>query len=579
MRRISIPAGTSFRRYASALSWLVREVLAISPARVAAVLAASVVAVLTRAGAIGVALLYVDARTTGRSLTRFGVPLPTDASLSTIALWALVGGVVALLAAVSGYLAGALSFGLARRWVERAAGPLFAVLAQRVPIALPASLEATGPNRRALNHLLLRDVIAVQRMVALLLRLPVPLLTLLAAGAVLLVLNPWLTSLVAVFASGFLVLLLLLSREVVDQARQRERLQAEAGQGVNHILSWLRARESRPGDAAGWARAYLDEARVLASVTALHHSLLAGSRVEAVRDVFQGAVVAAALLGFAAFASAAQPDWPLLLTYFGAFAYFSASLGSMSRILVDVNRFFPALRRITEFLSANASAPPAAEPADANVWEVRACAPQLAGSAASLLLEPGKRVLYLDPRVAAADDVVALLTPLAGGNTEQAERLRAASFYCGALHAPPAAPLELAASPAEREVAFAVIGSAPRALRISELSQDERVALALAPALARPPARCIVAQQTLASVAGETRARLLAALGRSALLIHAQKLPDPAPDVDAVVVSDGARVIGIGDVAWAEQHRAELPAAETSERDSVVADADEELLE
>lgn len=561
-----------WREYLDLVSWLVPDIYRHGRGRVLGVVLLSTIGVAARAATIGSMLLYINARATGNPLVLGGLTLPTEASLPVFALWGSVALGFAALTIAASYRADVVIFRIAQSYMEMAVARVLKHHAAGRELDLPEDIETKSSKPIAL--MLRGDTYRLIRVVVQTLGILLPLITLAASAAVLIVTNWTLTAAllpaVLIYSYGMGVV----NRSVLRDSQKRQFARQHLTQDVNAILRNVDGTRYPSNGAPDWLETYPDRSWLQEAMGAFRGIILSKKRVAYLSDAFQGVALLLIVMVFGTMVASDANSWTELLTYLMALGYGTRSMGRASKCVTAANRFIPQVRRYVLFMQAQ---PPTVatprDPADVGIFHFEAREPRLPGSLDKLEARPGQALWCISRGSTRNENLGELFVALAGGNPNEARRIEAETFFLRGVPPLPARTIRgyLPVSAGDNDAAAmektrrflsdvgvldefdARLGGLESELSgelDEELSPLLRYALRLLPGVIAAPHLFVLDVDPLQKL-GEDRDRVLAALAdRLVMLVPRSARVSPIPGMAAVVVCQGGSIRGIGDAEW-----------------------------
>lgn len=422
--------------FAAAYAWLLRDLIAFSRPRVAAVIALNLFGVALQWAVLGGVLLFV-AKLTGeggafQAPLLGGLDLPVDASLSLITGWGAVILVLVVGAAFSTYGAEAIGFETARRYVGRSGQAIL-----RTTLTARTGADHGEPPARQLQRVLARDQTMILRALLVVQRSLRSFLMVGIAVIVLALINPVLTTVVVVVAAFFALPYYLINRRVVEAAASLEYRSAGARVSILRLVDHATAREPNPEIVRTVSDSYSADTAIADRWSALREILLGRQRTTAVMSALLGSCLVAIVVAFGLIIARGGASWVAALTFLLALNLASGAFIQLAGEVTAANRFLPHLQNLisfTERLEAGSTAVGdnlAPSERTGALSAVIAPHPALADSERELPLTAGTRALCVSPQALDRLNLHALVSRLVAGSVTQAQRLREAAFFYG----------------------------------------------------------------------------------------------------------------------------------------------------
>jgi hypothetical protein len=561
-----------FHEYFELVRWLIPDIYRHSKSRVAIVVLLSLVGVLARAAAIGSMILYVKARTTGDPLVFANITLPTEASLQVFLLWGSTALVFAAITIVASYRADTITFDLAQGYMEMAVRRVLRHQAEGRPFDLPQDIHPQ--NSIPVDAMLRGDTLRLVRVVLQTLGILLPLITLIAAVAVLLVINWILTLFLIPAVICYSYGLGLINRGVVRNTQKRRSSQRQQGRDVGAILRTTYNTRYPADTQPEWLDSYPRKTWLRETMSASRSVILARKRVGYLSDAFQGIALLVIVMAFGSFVADQGTTWAVLLTYLMALAFATRNMGNVSKCVTAANRFIPHVRRYVSFMRANpVSEPLAPSRGRSGAYNVAAQVPRLPESRDMVAIQPGQIVWCVSDAPLRNPGLGDLCLALAGGDPEEALQLEKETFFLRGIEPLPERMLRsyfsfenrdqreirtqveaFLDSLGVREEYEAQLGGLDATLTAeidSQLSPLLRYGLRLLPGYLAQPNLFILDLGTLERFGDAGHERVLAALAnRVVILVSRGTQPPSTEEIAAVMVVVGGVVSGIGNLEW-----------------------------
>lgn len=384
-------------------------------------------------------------------------------------------------------------------------------------------------------------------------------------------LSPGLTAVVAAVLAAYAVPFYWLNLNVVRASREHEVQGRESAAAVSRLVAFLLDR-SAPG-----GRRWADGRVLRGGLEALRDILLARRRVQRLQDVFFGVILVVVLLVFGVFIARDSASWSGLIAYLAALRFASTAMSTAARFVTATNRFLPQVRRYVEFPSGPRSVAAPRAAAAGQELELVAVDPKLPGTAASLRVVPGDRVLCAWAPPLSAVTLPAFLGALCGGDGRS--HPGGVFFYGGNAPLPPVRLADMAGradgAAGRAETLLEKLGlhdevrGLPRGLHevltpevAARLTPSLRYTLGALEGLLADWRLVVLGWPALDRLDAPFRRRLLDLLGDRIVIVVSPELTALQPEeLPVTVVLDDAGVHGIGPATWHESVGALLPRA------------------
>lgn len=445
MRRASRPialgsmvreASRNLGAFRSAYTWLFRDLLSFSKWRVLGVLTLNLTGVVLQWLVVGGVLIFVGELTGEGGAFQVpllqGLELSAEASVPVVAAWSIIALLVVIGATACTYLAESFGFETALRYVDRSGGKILGgVLDTHTTPANGLAAPA-----RQLQMVLARDQIMVLRALLVVQRSLRAILMVAVAALVLALINPILTSVVALVTAAFLGPYYLVNRRMVVAANVLEQRNLTARTSILRLVEHATSRDPNPDVRRLVPALYATDTAIADRWTVLRDLMLGGQRTSAVMGGLVGACLVAVVVAFSIFIASDQTSWVAALTYIvglniaaGAFAQLAGQVTAANRFLPHIQQYVGFFERFPSAHRATASVRP--EPTPIALPPVRAPDASIPDSAAELALTMEVRLFCVWPEPIDRLNVQTLLTRLAAGSSPDARRLREAAFFYG----------------------------------------------------------------------------------------------------------------------------------------------------
>jgi ABC-type multidrug transport system fused ATPase/permease subunit len=351
---------------------------------------------------------YARAAEHGRPVRILGHGFHIGSDLRSLLVFGAIVAGLGLLSAACTYVTDRLIIALARDYQALCAGRVLAIAGDPLCRGWQASADETpraiisrlaGSASRAMG-LVLRDM----------LRVILPVLTVVATVGFLFYIDVPMTLLLLPFAAAYMLPLYLINRRVTRLQRQyRElspRARSEVSRRVRHMLS---TGEFEQGTAAAQREA-IDGPVYRGSLAALYGRLLADRRVHLLNSAFFVTCLVALLIGFGIEARSHGRAWSDLLFYLLALRFAISSLKQTTSMGAKFSRFFPEYRAYSNFVKDSKHTRERREAALAN--------PQPAAD--SLALRLGRQTMWNSARAVnvGAGDIAWVFWPFSPGHAD-----------------------------------------------------------------------------------------------------------------------------------------------------------------
>lgn len=550
--------------FRAAFGWLLRDLITFSRTRVVGVAALNLTGVVLQWAVVGGVLIFVGELTGEGGAFQApllgGVELPVSASIEVVAGWSLIVLLLVVAAAASTYGAEALGFRTALRYVDHRGGNILgAMLAART---MPATDR--HPPARQLQVVLARDQIMVLRALLVLQRALRAILMVAVAAAVLALINPFLTAVVAFVTCLFVVPYYLVNRRMVSAANALEQRNLNAKLSISRLVEHATTRDPNAEVERLVPAMYASDTAIAERWSVLRDIMLGGQRTAAVMTGLVGTCLVAVVVAFSLIIARDNASWVAALTYILGLNLAAGAFAQLASQVTAANRFLPHIQEYVGFLARLGPAPhaPAGDgpvAPSARLPPLRASEPTLPDSATELWLTPESRVLCIWPEPTDRLNVQVLLGRLVG--RARAERLREAAFFYGEASGLPPVPLHALLGPRGLE-ALSAIGLADEVLDLPErdatvltprvtegLTPLLRYVLGLLDGIDRQV--LILAWKPFAKLSAEDRGRVLEIVGARPVLFTYSAGPSRQPaEISHTVVLTRRGVAGMGDGEW-----------------------------
>ncbi|UCD74898.1 MAG: ABC transporter ATP-binding protein [Phycisphaerales bacterium] len=393
------------RRYLRSSAWLARDGFSTDRGRVAGIIIANFIGIMTAASSMGVVLWYLKWAQDPSPITIRGrdVPLSTGAgSLLLVGVAALLIGLVSVLCIFYSELS-----------VQRLSRNYQKVCMKRVlrmaghPRLGQILLDA---ERGAGRPIVIRDLLnAGSRFSAFALRsivqLFLPINTMVIAVIFLFIVNWLITVLVACLTAFYLVPMYLINRGVARQHRFYRATIPSISRGLQQSVRSL-MQTSGPIRSAPelWEEALLSNEEFEQLQDALYGRILAARKVNFVNGVFLVVCVFALFVAFSLTAGEGGISWAALLAYIVALRFALRSLQQVAAAVTNVSRFFPEFEQFRAFVQAGEMAdarsqvPPTTDhQPHLRLTSCGDAGPDLDSPCDGIELAPGSRILLVYP--------------------------------------------------------------------------------------------------------------------------------------------------------------------------------------
>lgn len=559
----TVPDTTANRlvRYGRIVRWLLRDSLWRFRGRVALTLATGLAGTFIQIGAIGVALLYASALSSGGAVT---IGAWTFEPHTSIPLLIMAGGLVLVLFLISAallYWSGVESIRLRRRYQDFCAERAFE-RPLRGPMVWPAMHETDLTDLSLMMRIIRGDAAQIGRVLQLMVGAVVPLITAIAAVVTLFALA-WLpTAIILALAivSGFF---LYLANVMASRAsRGMERHQLDAGRSARRAISELRDGDLAPRDHLPEITNWLKGGSLVRFLNARDQRMRAIERSKLVSNVFQSVALCVVLVAMGYFILREGSGWERLVVYLVALRYALGSQRAVTTSIASVNRFYPQFQRYHDFLRATEPRSRQRAETSSELLHIEPASDDALSGSRTLDVKPGMELLVLSDtplnRYTVGNLIHALCSPQSGDAPSVAD-----DAIMSRIHAMLGRTMLITRA--------ALNGKAGRDVQAPDVATEYRV----------------VDEAGWSSASDEIRSRFATKTPEITIAVGS----DPAaierwPDACVAVVQGGA-LIGAGDHAWAMAHvkeitslagfeAGEFPASRDAGDDE--AEEDEELL-
>lgn len=598
--RLALPEFRIQNQSIRAVLWMFEDIARFAPTELVRIAVLSAIAVGGRVAGIGTIVVFVGAQTSVEPLQIMGYSPPTDTAFRTMILWGGTALLFGLIAAAASYRMDQIGFGVARAYVEGAIQKVIDRILGGEDFEPKA--DSDRPNAVSIRKLLGGDGFAMMRQVYLVVGMPLPVLTLIAATGVLVWLNAPLTLSLAPALGIYLYVLSRLNRNVARDAERHEELRAEMGRDVSSLNRSLKENRYPAGSVPEWITNYLDYPVFQGNVGAFRGILQARRRVDNLRDVFQGAALLLTLMVFGSMLGTPGVSWAAFLTYLAALRYSITSLSKASKIATGTSRYLPLIKRYHDFENQVTSevitltADDRARPLE-NL-RIASSPSSLPGSLPEIILKPGEPALCLSDSEIGADNLSTLAETLFPASANSRMPFDRSVFYLGRRGTLPEfrlrelLPREVIADAKYEQRAHETLAAmgvleefndhlcsfdarlSPQLLE--SLSAPLVYALRLLPGVLSNQPVLVLHHVGLKSMDEVEAGRILGALSNHVALIIADKCgEDFASLFSHVILVEAESVVGLGSPSWyGETHHSSL-----SKKDEIATEEAEEVPE
>lgn len=566
IRTPTTQAWRSLGAFRAAYGWLLRDLIGFSRRRVIAVLVLNLLGVALQWGVVGGVLLFVGELTGEGGAFQVpllgGLELPVDASLGIVTLWGVIVLSLVAAASLSTYRAETMGFETAQRYVERNGKKLLgAMLASR-----SRTEDDEQSPARQLQLVLARDQTMILRALLVLQRSLRAVLMVLVAGAVLALINPVLSGIVALVATLFVVPYYLVNRQVVTAAGLLEQRNASARASILRFVEHATSREPNPAVMRVVPDLYPRDAAIGERWAALRDIILGAQRTTALMSGLVGTCLVAVVVAFGLIIARDEASWVAALTFIIGLNLASGAFVQLAALVTAANRFLPHVQEYIAFASSYSKRPELTRMAaggdfDLALPTVRASAPVLPASDRELPLSGGVRALCVCPEGIDRLNVHTVLQKLVSGREIEARRLRSRTFFYGDSTSLPPVAVQMLLGP-QGVRALEELGLAEEVDRLPDgkatvlnseiqerMSAFLRYALGVLEGLESD--LLVLGWSSFARLSAKERARLLDRIGTRPLLFVITRAPrrQPAEITHTILLSERG-IAGMGGSKW-----------------------------
>ena len=384
--------GKNLRKYFKVLLWLLKSSIWESKLRALLVLALGVAGVSCQVSAFGLAIYYGHLLERGQKFALLTWTLDPRSSVSLLAMFAFGVMLAFLLSALLVYASELLTLDMVarneRRNVERALQ-----LFNRHPTAWPMAEEATY-TESGLMRLISGDARMIGRVLRLLLKLIVPMCSLLVAIVLLLITETMLTLLVLALVATASVFLYRISKRGVACTRTLEESTPGAQRDKKAVLEWGKGmyvpelgEHNRIAEVVDQGKIAENRKAFIGRLATLEHCRLANNVVFAI-----GLFAIIVVLGGASIRQ--QAGWGLLVIYLAALRYAMNYLRTTTGLVTSISRFYPLFGRYFHFVEFSEN-PPQPTGLYGPVHAIRLQESVIPETQSTLLVRPGSRLALL----------------------------------------------------------------------------------------------------------------------------------------------------------------------------------------
>ena len=565
--------GATLRRYVGVIGWIVRDGVWRYKKAAAMALAADFLGVTCQVGAIGQIVYYAQGLAKGTTIQVLGEGYAVRESVPLLILFG-AGVFVAL--TVSGGMIYFSNTTILRVWRDYAgfcANRVFLLVAQRRSLAWTAGRIASD---RDVQYLASRDARFCSFALRVMLNAAIPTLTFLVAFATLVHLNLVLSLLLGVLVVAALPFIYRASESGALSSTAFEEYGEQVRKEQASMLRGLRGVAIPAGADDRWIRASLESDANRRHLEAFCHRIIVSQRSMVVINMVLAVGLPLILVFFGYQAIRTGAEWGVVLTYVVAVRYCVTNLRTTGTMLTNLNRFYPQIRRYRDFVTA-LSAPSEPAPPPPASWPLEVETAGITDSMPTCEFRPGRRVHLLAPgplnRYTLPFLADCLLSP---GDDGLEAVLEHAYFASARFFWPPVSVRgflrlgpdeDLDALPVEALLRERLRAALPADLDkpVDEAAWEKtdpgtRFELAVLAAVRSECPWVFLDAQGLSALDPHTREHLLAQLNDRFVVAVSSGETETLGcfGEDVVAVTDGRRLVGLGSVQWAEQHRSEI---------------------
>jgi ABC-type multidrug transport system fused ATPase/permease subunit len=404
----------------------------------------------------------------------------------------------------------------------------------------------------------------------------VPAFACVLAAVTLFLLHPIPTLVIVALTAVSTIFLSRASMAAAESSRRLESLGPEASRQCQRRVSDLRDSPNVPATAPGVERWSIQPGGIREHLDARDDRMRAVRRSRLISNLFVALIMFIILVTLGLWLIHEGRGWGRLLVYLVAMQHGLMNYKTVAFMLTGINRFYPQLRRYTDFLQATdpARAMSAEPPTEA---EMKARRPQLAGSLVRARVKRGSRVLALSGVVPNRYTAGAFIDTLFGPRRHNVGPILAALWFVNLrqtldperpLHENLGLPIGFTRTQCEAMLKGASIPrdwqeqwpdamGEPVSIDVwQRLPRGLRVLLALAAAHNTDRTWIVVDDAALSALDPDLQSAALGLLGDRAVLVVSQDV-HAAERIGAelVVIIDAGRIIGMGSPSWFNAHR------------------------
>lgn len=584
---------SKLRSYGRIYGWLMKDIARAQAGRSLLVVILSLLSVATRIIAIGLALLYAKARSTGQPVQILDWEFHASNESSNLLLWSGAVLSVALMAAAFTYLAEWTAFQTAKKYIIRANE----LILDAYGTDQPARSASDSANH--LRRLLSRDTNMVLRASLILMRSVMPVFLLIGAVIGMFVIHSLLSVIVLLLGTFYAVPFFLLNAQVIRASRKREQHVSEVGAGVRRLLPMILHRRGPSDSQRKWSHLFHESMPIEQNLSALKDILLARKRVGFLQDVYLGVALVLSLVVFGLIVADRPSSWVEFIAYLAALRFVSTSMKTIASTVTTTNRFLPQVRRYVEFVQppGNAETIAAEESADVDTdfdknrqrdgapMTLRCSSPQLRDSKKQIAVHAGEIIFAIDPLPLHVAGFRRWCRRFCGGARE-GERLWRDAFFLGKVSRLP----ELAIGDIMTGDVESAVNSQPRIEAVLDslglfseyrklpngiktkldesteatISRRMRYAMLLMEAIVSDPSPIVLQWEPLTAMGDSFSGAILEQLKDRVVIIAGLPAQFRGGSTDILlpkgrwaVIMEGA-MLGMGDAAWYESIQSEL---------------------
>ena len=341
----------TLHQYTELLRWLIIDSVWRFRGKVILMLVTGVLHVILQVQAIGLAIYYARAVDKGIVINILGRKLSARTSLELLFFYGLGVLVCLLISAFFGYYSRTRVLKLWRLYEEFCSKRIFLLSGSNLRFCLPLSQEYN--NESNILRLVRSDARYCGRILGMFLYTIIPIITFLIAIAILFYINTFLTILIIVLMIISTIFLYKINRSGVSYSTSLHKYTREFGQEYRHIIKWQKGIviSSPLSELEFWLEENIFRSGAVKQyLDAFEGRLRVVVESEFIGNIFFAIATCIVLISLGSFIVLQGKGWSQLIIYLVASRQGLLSFKEVTRKMTSINRFYPHLKRYSQFL-------------------------------------------------------------------------------------------------------------------------------------------------------------------------------------------------------------------------------------